>query len=83
LTDWPSIPHHALYLLHPFVFLLVKAVLSNVTVPQLFCWPLVFATVALAIVAADLFHRFVEVPVVAYLRKATARRIAAPADSGG
>jgi exopolysaccharide production protein ExoZ len=74
---------YALYLLHPFVFLVVKAVLANVTVPQMFCWPLVIATVALAIVAADLFHRLAEVPVVTFLRKATARRIAAPAGSGG
>lgn len=65
---------YALYLLHPFVFLAVKAALTKVTLPEALYWPFVLATVVLAIVAADLFHRIAEVPTVNFLRKATSRR---------
>jgi exopolysaccharide production protein ExoZ len=67
---------YALYLLHPFVFILIKAALANVMVPQLLCWPLVVVTAALAIVAAALFHRFAEDPVILFLRRITASPVA-------
>jgi exopolysaccharide production protein ExoZ len=65
---------YALYLLHHFVFLLVKMVLTTVSLPEILNWPLVFLTSALAIIAAALFHRYVESPVVLFLRKVTTPR---------
>jgi exopolysaccharide production protein ExoZ len=73
---------YALYLIHPFVFLAVKAALTVITLPVILYWPAVFTAVALSIVCAALFHSLAEVPVVTFLRKITARRIAAPADLG-
>lgn len=75
---------YALYLLHPFVFVLIKAVLVKVTIPQLLCWPAVFMIAALAITAAALFHRFAEDPVILFLRKITsAQRLPASVSSSG
>jgi len=66
---------YALYLLHPFVFILIKTALARVTIPEFFCWPLVILSAGLAIAIAALFHRHAEVPVVEFLRKATATRL--------
>ena len=67
---------YALYLLHPFVFILIKAALAEVTVPQILGWPLVILTAGLAVTAAALFHRYAEDPVILFLRKTTSTRIA-------
>lgn len=68
---------YALYLLHPFVFLLVKGVLSKVAVPPTLYWPLVLATTALAVAAAALFHTYVENTAVLWLRRVTGKRTVA------
>jgi peptidoglycan/LPS O-acetylase OafA/YrhL len=70
---------YALYLLHPFVFLVFKALLGKITLPQVFYWPLVLLVTALAVVAAALFHRYAEIPVVTFLREKTRRRANVPA----
>ncbi|MCK1396143.1 acyltransferase [Bradyrhizobium sp. 1] len=73
---------YALYLLHPFVFILIKVALGRITVPQILCWPLVLLCAGLAITAAALFHRYAELPVIDFLRKVTAPRIRpAPVES--
>lgn len=72
---------YALYLLHPFVFLMVKAALAAITVPPLLYWPLVIFTTGLAIIAAELFYYQAEVPTIRYLRKLTAPRLATPVES--
>ncbi|ULK95957.1 acyltransferase [Bradyrhizobium sp. I71] len=69
---------YALYLLHPFVFIPVKAVLAKVAMPQLLYWPLVLATTALAIACAAAFHAYVENPVVLCLRRMTSQRKVLP-----
>lgn len=71
---------YALYLLHPFVFLAVKAVLSKIMVPPTLYWPLVLGTTALAIAAAALFHVHVENTVVLWLRRVTGKREATTPD---
>ena len=75
---------YALYLMHPYVFLVLKSFLYKVNVPPILYWPVVIAFAAVAIVAAALFHRLAEVPVVAFLRKQTAPRVTpAPAPEAG
>ncbi|MGY4615504.1 exopolysaccharide production protein ExoZ [Bradyrhizobium sp. USDA 4472] len=69
---------YALYLLHPFVFILIKVVLARVTVPQIFYWPTVVVAAAIAIAAAAGFHAYVESPVVLWLRQMTGKRKLAP-----
>lgn len=64
---------YALYLLHPFVFLLVKAALAIVTFPPVLYWPVVLTACGLAIVTAALFHSIVERPLVLLLREITNR----------
>jgi exopolysaccharide production protein ExoZ len=71
---------YALYLMHPFVFLVVKAILSKVVVPEMLYWPLVIAISGLAIVSAALFHKLAEVPVITFLRKVTASRVVSHAN---
>ena len=65
---------YALYLLHPFVFILFKMILAKITVPQALYWPLTLSAAALAIVAAVLFHDRIENPVVLQLRRITGSR---------
>lgn len=71
---------YALYLMHPFVFLFVKEILNKVVVPEILYWPLVIAISGLAIVLAALFHKLAEVPVVTFLRNATASRVVSRAN---
>jgi len=70
---------YALYLLHPFVFLIFKAVLGKIELPQVAYWPSVLLITALAIAAAALFHKYAETPVVAFLREKTRPRASVPA----
>lgn len=65
---------YALYLMHPYVFLTLRSLLYKVDVPPILYWPVVIAFAGVAIVAAALFHRLAEVPVVEFLRKQTAPR---------
>lgn len=74
---------YALYLLHPFVFLPIKAVLAWMILPEALYWPVVFAATALAIVSAALFHKVAEMPVVTFLKKITAGRVARRSSASG
>ena len=65
---------YALYLLHPFVFLIVKALLAKMSVPPFVLWPLVLGTTALAVAVAAAFHVHIEDPVTSWLRQMTANR---------
>jgi hypothetical protein len=49
-------------------------ILAKITVPQTLYWPLTLSAVALAIVAAVLFHARIENPVVLQLRRITGSR---------
>jgi peptidoglycan/LPS O-acetylase OafA/YrhL len=66
---------YTLYLLHPFLFLLVKAVLTKLTVPEFLLWPLVLAIAFFSIASAALIYRLAESPILAYLRAYLPKRV--------
>lgn len=59
---------YALYLLHPFVFLLPKALLPAVPLTPWALWPIVLLVTVAAVVVAHAFHARIEGPIVARLQ---------------
>ncbi|WP_410469475.1 acyltransferase family protein [Agrobacterium tumefaciens] len=59
---------YALYLLHPFIFLGFKAVLSGFTLPQGWSNLAFLVVVASTVAIAHAFHIFIEMPANAWLR---------------
>jgi exopolysaccharide production protein ExoZ len=74
---------YALYLLHPFVFLIVKAALAKVSLPGILDWPVIFAAAVLAIVSAAVFHNCAEIPVITWLKRVTTNRTLAQSTTRG
>lgn len=64
---------YALYLLHPFVFLIIKALIARGELPENGLWPLAVASTILAIGLCHQVHRLLEVPSLRLLKEKTQR----------
>lgn len=62
---------YALYLLHPFILIVMQRLVKGRLMDADLLWPLVIATVAFAIVAAQLVHKYIEKPLIQWLRELT------------
>lgn len=59
---------YALYLLHPFIFLVLKGILSVVEIQQQWSSAIYISVIGITITIAHLFHLFVEKPTTEWLR---------------
>lgn len=66
---------YALYLLHPFVFLIFKMLITAVPLAAWALWPLVIAATLVAVVVAHCFHRAVELPIFERLQSIGSPRL--------
>lgn len=60
---------YALYLLHPFILIVMQRLVKGWFTDAQLLWPLVIATVACAIAAAQLVHKYIEKPLILWLQE--------------
>lgn len=60
---------YTLYLLHPFLFGLYRALLGRLDLPVAFYWPVLVFMVASAVILAHIAHLKLEVPAMSVLRR--------------